>query len=150
MRCFDRLFQTAIKNQFPSRICGFYMGCYAIQLISNMLFKNAIHFGATIMARIFARILGLIFLLQGFAIGLIDGTRSIAASQLDWTSFGAALNWLMPERMAAAAANPATGGVMAWAWDYGILPLLPAPAIALFFGIGVFLLILVRDRKAII
>jgi hypothetical protein len=100
------------------------------------------------MARIFARILGLLFLLQGFAVGLVDGTRSIAAYQLDWTSFGGLLNWLFPERMAAAAAQAAGKGGLTILWDYGLTPLLPAPAIVLLFGLGSLLLIVARDRKS--
>jgi hypothetical protein len=108
-----------------------------------------IHLGVPSMARIFARILGLLFLLQGFAVGLVDGTRSIAAYQLDWTSFGALLNWLFPERIAAAATQVAGKGFLAILWDYCLTPLLPAPAIVLLFGLGSLLLIVARDRKAV-
>jgi hypothetical protein len=100
------------------------------------------------MARTFARILGLFFLLQGFAVGLVDGTRSIAAYQLDWTSFGGALTWLFPERMAAAATQVSGKGFLAIFWDYGLTPLFPAPAIILLFGLGLLLLIVARDGKA--
>jgi hypothetical protein len=98
-----------------------------------------------LMARQIARFLGFLFLLAGFAVGLIDGTRSIAAESLDWMSFGGALNWLFPERLIAVQ-DTVTRNIHPFLWDPVITTLLLLPALIILFTTGMILLILAGHR----
>jgi hypothetical protein len=97
------------------------------------------------MARLVARFFGLLFLLAGMSVGLVDGTRSIATDTLDWTSFGGALNWLFPDRMSAVQ-EIVTKTVHPFLWDPIIATFLALPAIALLFGAGLAFLIIARAK----
>ena len=97
------------------------------------------------MGRYFFRIGGLLFLLVGIAVGLIDGTRSIAADRLDLTSFGEALNWFFPDRMIAVQ-ETISKNLHPFIWDPFLTTILPLPAIFLFFSTGTVFLGMERNK----
>jgi hypothetical protein len=97
------------------------------------------------MARAVARILGFLSFCAGMVIGVLDGTRAIAADSLELTPFGAAILWLFPRQFpfleVAIRQN-----IHPLLWDPLLLTLFLLPAVAVLFGLGMLLLILGRDK----
>jgi hypothetical protein len=100
------------------------------------------------MARLIARIFGFLSFCAGMVVGILDGTRAIAANALDLTPFGATLMWLFP-RQFPLLETAVTQNIHPLLWDPLLLNLFLLPAIAVLFGLGILLLILGRDKHDI-
>jgi hypothetical protein len=100
------------------------------------------------MMRVIARAFGLLFLLAGFAVGLIDGTRSIAADGLDWTSTAGIINWFFPQGTSLLQEG-VVRHIHPLLWDPLLSALMPLPVILLFFATGALILALARSQEAI-
>ncbi len=98
------------------------------------------------MLRFIARFLGL-WLLAGALVALVvDGARTIAASQMVMTSLGALWRQASPESLEAA--REAVGSTSApWLWDSVIVWVLLAPTFAMLAALGAFLLFLGQKRR---
>lgn len=103
------------------------------------------------MIRFLFRLLGLICLAAAFVLLVYDGTKSLAASQLHFTSLrmlwelvnAASLAQLKPQILPL----PYVGGIL---WDPVMLSLLAAPAWSLFGVLGILLMLLGRRKKPLI
>lgn len=97
------------------------------------------------MIRFLFRFVGFWLLAGGFVALIVDGTRSIAASALVFTSMGDAWFALSPDSLEQAEASGRTG--MPEVWNNAILPLLSLPAFLILVVLGVGLLSLGRVRE---
>jgi hypothetical protein len=96
------------------------------------------------MLRFLLRFVGFWLVAGGFVALIVDGTRSIAASRMLFTSAGDAWYAIAPralERTEAAASGAA------WLWPQIIVPLLSLPASVLLVLVGLALLGLGRVRE---
>ncbi|MFN3659470.1 MAG: hypothetical protein ACK4UO_19670 [Pseudolabrys sp.] len=101
------------------------------------------------MIRFILRFVGLLYLAAAFILVIYDGTKSIAANHLYFTSFrtlwelinAASLQNLRP------LISPYAGGVL---WDPGMLAVLAAPAWSLLGLFGVIFILLGRRKKPLI
>jgi hypothetical protein len=97
------------------------------------------------MFRFIIRFLGLGLLLAGFAVGVIDGAKSLDQSSLVLTPLGAALFWLLPRQFPII--EPAvTRHVHPFLWDPVLLNLFLLPAVLVCLALGTLLLVLARRR----
>ncbi len=105
------------------------------------------------MIRFFFRFLGLICLAAAFILVVYDGTKSIAANHLYFTSVqalwqlinAASLQGFIHDTKALVA--PYAGGML---WDPGVLGILAAPSWSLLGGFGILFLLLGRRKKPLI
>lgn len=97
------------------------------------------------MIRFLFRFLGFWLLAGGFVALVADGTRSIAASALEFTSAGDAWFMVVPDSLTAfeASGRSALPGL----WDHVAAPLLSLPAFLLLGGLGLLLLAIGRVRE---
>ena len=105
------------------------------------------------MFRFLFRFLGLICLAAAFILVVYDGTKSIAANHLYFTSVQALWQILNADSLQGFMQNtkplvmPYAGGVL---WDPGVLGILAAPAWSLLGICGILFLLLGRRRKPLI
>lgn len=97
------------------------------------------------MLRFLLRFIGFWLVAGGFVALIVDGTRSIAASQLLFTSVGDAWGAVAPEKLDAAQA--AASATAPWLWPKLAEPLLSLPASVILVVIGLVLLGLGRVRE---
>ncbi|MFS8035450.1 hypothetical protein ACI7BZ_00540 [Xanthobacter sp. AM11] len=97
------------------------------------------------MIRFLLRFVGFWLLAGGFVALIVDGTRSIAASALVFTSAGDAWFALAPASLERAEASGRAG--FPTVWNGVLLPLLSLPAFLLLVVLGVMLLTLGRVRE---
>ncbi len=105
------------------------------------------------MIRFLFRFLGLVCLAAAFILVVYDGTKSIAGSQLYFTSVQALWQLFNPTGLQGfmqatkPLIAPYAGGVL---WDPGVLAVLAAPAWGLLGILGMLLLLLGRRKKPLI
>jgi hypothetical protein len=97
------------------------------------------------MIRFIVRSLGVILLSAAFVAVVIDGTRSIAASEIVLTPLGNAWEQLSPETLEATRAA-AERDLPAWVWANALMPVLEQPGFAVFGVLGIALILLGRPR----
>lgn len=101
------------------------------------------------MIRFFFRLLGLLCLAAAFVLLVYDGTKSIAASHLYFTSVR--MLWELVNAASLASLKPLilpyAGGLL---WDPAMLTILAAPAWSLFGVLGILLLLAGRRKKPLI
>ncbi len=101
------------------------------------------------MIRFFLRFLGLVCLAAAFILVIYDGTKSIAASNLYFTS--ARTLWELINTASLAKLRPAlepyAGGIL---WDPVMISIRAAPSWALLGAFGILLLLLGRKKKPLI
>ncbi len=98
------------------------------------------------MIRILARMLGIGMLVAGMMVGILDGTRAIAANTLDLTPFGATVQWLLPRQFPFLQAG-ITQMLHPLLWDPLLVSVFLAPALVVLFVLGLVLLIFGRDKR---
>lgn len=97
------------------------------------------------MFRFVIRLLGFLLLAGAFVTFVIDGTRSVASSHLQWVRIGEALDRLVPKSPALIEAKLA-----AWhptLWDPVGATVLALPLVVLLLVLGVLLVHFTEDRK---
>ncbi len=105
------------------------------------------------MIRFLFRFLGLICLAAAFILFVYDGTKSIAANQLYFTSVQALWQLINADSLQAFLQDtkpliaPYAGGVL---WDPGVLVILEAPSWSLLGVLGILFLLLGRRKKPLI
>lgn len=99
------------------------------------------------MLRFFFRAFGLLMLACAFAAVIVDGTRSIAANGVVFTTVGQILAG-SPDKLAAL--ETAAGRVHPWLRDPGLTWLLPVPLWLLAGLVGGAMLALTRPRRPIV
>ena len=105
------------------------------------------------MIRFLFRFVGLIFLATAFILVVYDGTKSIAANQLYFTSVQALWQLINAASLQGFVQGtkplitPYAGGML---WDPGVLGLLAAPAWSLLGIFGILFLLLGRRKKPLI
>lgn len=105
------------------------------------------------MIRFLFRFLGLICLAAAFILVVYDGTKSIAANHLYFTSVQALWQLINPASLQAFMQDtkpliaPYAGGML---WDPGVLAILAAPAWGLLGVFGILFLLLGRRKKPLI
>ncbi len=105
------------------------------------------------MIRFLFRFLGLVCLAAAFILVVYDGTKSIAANQLYFTSVQALWQLINAGSLQAFMLNtkplvvPYAGGML---WDPGVLGFLAAPAWSLLGAFGILFLLLGRRKKPLI
>ena len=105
------------------------------------------------MIRFLFRFLGLLCLAGAFILVVYDGTKSIAGSQLYFTSVQVLWQLMNPASLAGFMQDtkpliaPYAGGML---WDPGVLAILAAPAWGLLGVLGVLFLLFGRRRKPLI
>lgn len=97
------------------------------------------------MIRFLFRFIGFWLLAGGFVSLIVDGTRSIAAAGLVFTSAGDAWFALSPGSLEQAEKSGRAG--MPLVWNNAILPLLSLPAFVLLVVLGVVLMSIGRVRE---
>lgn len=101
------------------------------------------------MFRFLIRMMGLILLAAGFAALIIDGTRSIAASNIVVTKFGQTAFALFPKSFPIL--QPAVERhIHPLLWDPFLLAIFLAPTFAVLAVIGILLIWIVRRRRVTI
>jgi hypothetical protein len=98
------------------------------------------------MLRTFIRLLGLLSLGGGFLTGVVDGTRSIAATTLDWMSLGSAATWLLPRQMGGLE-KTVNSQIHPLLWDPVLVNLFQVPATVALFTAGFLLLWAGLDKQ---
>jgi len=88
--------------------------------------------------RFVARALGFVLIAAGFVGLVIDGTRSIANSAVDFTPLGQVAHWLLGERFLLIEPG-VTRHVHPWLWDPLLLNFFLLPASVLGLGLGALL-----------
>jgi hypothetical protein len=97
------------------------------------------------MLRFIVRLLGIGLLVAGFAVGVIDGAKSLDQSSVVLTPLGAALFWLFPRQFPVI--EPAiTRHVHPALWDPVLLNLFLLPAVIVCFALGALFLVIARRR----
>ncbi|AXK82146.1 hypothetical protein DW352_17400 [Pseudolabrys taiwanensis] len=101
------------------------------------------------MIRFFFRFLGLLLLAAAFILVIYDGTKSIAANNLYFTSMRSAWELVNAGSLAAVRPliSPYAGGVL---WDPGMVVFLAAPAWSVLGFLGVVFMLLGRRKKPLI
>lgn len=105
------------------------------------------------MIRFLFRSLGLICLAAAFILVVYDGTKSIAANQLYFTSVHALWQLINPASLQGfiqdtkPLVTPYAGGML---WDPGVLGILAAPSWSLLGIVGILFLLLGRRKKPLI
>ncbi|MFG1297731.1 hypothetical protein [Xanthobacter variabilis] len=97
------------------------------------------------MLRFLLRFVGFWLVAGGFVALIVDGTRSIAASQVLFTSVGDAWGVIAPEKLDEAQAS-ATAAAH-WLWPKLVEPMLGLPASVMLVVVGLVLLGLGRARE---
>ena len=101
------------------------------------------------MFRLLVRLLAFLLLAGAFAAAVIDGARSIGASQLALTSLGVTLYWAMPAKFSLL--QPFIEKKLGLiAWDPILLTVLKAPTLLVLALIGGGLLYIMRARPPLI
>jgi hypothetical protein len=93
--------------------------------------------------RFLLRFLGLVFLAGAFAAAVVDGARSLAASQILLTSAGVALYWAFPNAAARFQVFVETR-ISPLLWDPVLLHVLLAPAFVDLGCLGAFCFLVAR------
>ncbi|WP_245504780.1 hypothetical protein [Aquabacter spiritensis] len=91
------------------------------------------------------RFFGFWILAGGFVALIVDGTRSIAAARLTFTSAADAWSAVSPDTFALARAR--LTDLSTWAWPDVAAPLLGLPLFVLLCGLGFLLLAIGRARR---
>ncbi|MFG1401649.1 hypothetical protein [Xanthobacter sediminis] len=97
------------------------------------------------MLRFLLRFVGFWLVAGGFVALIVDGTRSIAASRLVFTSAGDAWSVLAPQNLELAQTQAAVAAP--WLWPQVMVPALSLPASVLLVLVGLVLLGLGRQRE---
>ncbi len=97
------------------------------------------------MIRFLFRFFGFWVLAGGFVALVVDGTRSIAASRILFTSTRDAWNSLSPATLTQAQAR--VSGLSAWAWPDLAAPVLGLPLFAVLAVLGLLMLAIGRVRR---
>lgn len=97
------------------------------------------------MIRFLLRFTGFWLVAGGFIALIVDGTRSIAASRLVFTSMGDAWYAIAPLKLEQAETAAKAGG--AWLWPQVIVPALSLPTSGLLVLLGLAMLGLGRSRE---
>lgn len=100
------------------------------------------------MLRFLFRTLGLLLLACAFAAAIVDGTRSIAADRIVFSTMGQAMETFLPAQLAALQA--AAGRVHPWLLDPGLALVLLLPMWLVAGALGGGLLALTRPRRPMI
>ncbi len=87
------------------------------------------------MVRFLARAFGFVLIAAGFVGLVIDGTRSIANSAVDFTPLGQVAHWLLREKFLLIEPG-VTRHVHPWLWDPLLLNFFLLPASVLALGLG--------------
>lgn len=101
-----------------------------------------------VMLRFLFRTLGLILLACAFAAAIVDGTRSIAAGSLVFTTLGQAMELYMPTQLASL--QDAAARVHHWLRDPGLVMILLLPLWLIAGALGGGLLALTQPRRPVI
>jgi hypothetical protein len=101
------------------------------------------------MIRFLFRFIGLICLAAAFILVIYDGTKSIAANNLYFTSVRTLWELFNAGSLAKLRPliEPYAGGIL---WDPGLVAILAAPSWGLLGGFGILLLLLGRRKKPLI
>ena len=97
------------------------------------------------MIRLLARLIALAALAGAFAAAVIDGARSIAASQVLFTPMGATAYWAFPSKFPLLQAF-IQQKIHPLLWDPVLLHILMLPTWAILGGLGLLLFYLARRR----
>jgi len=101
------------------------------------------------MIRFFFRFFGLIFLAAAFILVIYDGTKSIAANRLYFTTVR--MLWELLNAQSLAQLRPLlTPHLNGLLWDPGMVTVLAWPAWSLLGGFGILLILLGRKKKPLI
>ncbi len=97
------------------------------------------------MLRLLFRLVGLLTLAAAFAAAVIDGARTLADQQLEFTPLGATLGYVLREKFAALPTLAAR--IHPKLWDPVLLSLLYAPTFLALAVVGVALMAFTRARN---
>ena len=98
--------------------------------------------------RVLLRLLGLLLLAGAFAAVIVDGTRSIAAGQIELLPLGEAVGRLSPDALTHF--RQAVQGRFPALWDPTLVRVLQLPIWAVLGALGLLLLIAGRPRRPVI
>jgi hypothetical protein len=98
------------------------------------------------MLRNLIRLMGFAALIAGFAMGIVDGAKSLAGNGVELTPLGSVLFWVMPKHFPII--EPAiTRHVHPFLWDPVLLNLFLLPATIVLFALGALLLLVARRNE---